>query len=227
MDDAELEQAVSMGPLGRLPEDLVERLLSGATSLHVPAGQIMAYPGQGQRLNLMLSGLLRASLGSVEGRRVTIRYCRAGEVLGLAWPVGDEAMPISAQAVTDVEIVRTQPHALQRIARTDPRMSTWLAEELNWLVNRMFEEIARNTFLDVKRRLAGHLLDLATERQSGKLLVVNSTQQDLADSVGTVREVVARTLQLFKKEGFVDVAPGRGVVRIIDAKALSELSMPR
>ena len=47
----------------------------------------------------------------------------------------------------------------------------------------------------VRQRVARHLLDLATSRpDASRTLTASVNQQDLANSVGSVREVVARVL---------------------------------
>jgi Crp-like helix-turn-helix domain len=46
-------------------------------------------------------------------------------------------------------------------------------------------------------------LDLASDR-AGAVLVARITQQELADAVGTVREVVVRTLRDMRRDGLVE-----------------------
>jgi CRP/FNR family cyclic AMP-dependent transcriptional regulator len=71
----------------------------------------------------------------------------------------------------------------------------------------------------VKQRVAGHLLDLASaqQRPQGRL-VARVSQQELADAVGSVREVVARVLRDLRLAGIVATAPDSVV--IVDAARL-------
>lgn len=46
-------------------------------------------------------------------------------------------------------------------------------------------------------------------QESPPFLSVKLSQQDLADSIGTVREVVVRELRKLKKEGLIESAKGR------------------
>jgi PAS domain S-box-containing protein len=55
--------------------------------------------------------------------------------------------------------------------------------------------------------------------------VITMTQQRLADCVGTVREVVARTLREFRAEGLVVTAGGR--VEVLDAGRLARVAAGR
>lgn len=67
----------------------------------------------------------------------------------------------------------------------------------------MLDELARNTFFPVRARIARHLLDLSASQQHGRDLQARVTQQELADAVGSVREVVIRALARLREEGVV------------------------
>lgn len=71
----------------------------------------------------------------------------------------------------------------------------------------------------MRERVARQLLDIAIETRSPVGLVAPLTQQDLADSVGTVREVVARVLREFRDEGLVHTEPSRIVITDPDGLA--------
>ena len=71
----------------------------------------------------------------------------------------------------------------------------------------------------MRQRVAAHLLDLAsTQRHPHDRLVARVSQQDLADAVGSVREVVARVLRDFRVAGIV--ATAADTVVILDAARL-------
>lgn len=74
-------------------------------------------------------------------------------------------------------------------------------------------------FGSVRTRTICHLLDLAIE-QGGEQTVV-ATVQDLALAVGSVREMVSRTLSELRAEGLI--ASRNGAIVLIDSKRLREL----
>ena len=211
MRDAELMAAVEAGPLGELPVPVADRLLAQVTLIRASAGTTLYHPGDPVGMHLVVGGLVRVAMTSLEGRQVTIRYARHGEVLGAPIVVSG-SVPVTAHAVTDVVVARTPPDLLAALARNDSRVALWLAEELSRRVNGLLAELARNTFFPVKARIARHLLDLATGTQRGKELQVRVSQQELADAAGTVREVVARTLGGFRSDGLVNTERDRVVI---------------
>jgi len=75
----------------------------------------------------------------------------------------------------------------------------------------------------VRQKLVRHLFDLAAVAQGGEL-VAHLTQQELADHVGTVREVVARILRELREDGLIET--GRDRIVILDATALHARAWP-
>lgn len=221
MDDPAIRRAVEGGPLADLPVAVVGHLLAGATLVRASAGTTVYRPGESAGLHLVVTGLLRVALASDQGRQVTIRYARAGDVLGVPVVVGG-AVPTTVHAVTDIAVLRTVSRRLAALARGDARVGIWMAEELTRRIHGLLVELARNTFLPVQPRLARHLLDLAADTQVGPDLFARVSQRELADATGTVREVVTRTLAGLKDRGFVQ--PEREGVRILDPAGLSALA---
>ena len=63
---------------------------------------------------LVISGLARAFLSAPDGRTVTIRYVRAGELLGIPIIVGGP-IPASIQMVTNAELLVLNARTLRRL----------------------------------------------------------------------------------------------------------------
>ena len=212
--------AAAAGPLSRLPAEVLTRLLDGHTMIRAAAGGVLYRPGETAGLHLVVEGLLRVSMVSEEGRQVTLRYARRGDVLGVPLVISG-TVPVYAQAVTDAVAITTRPGILPQLARRDPRVGIWLADELAARVDGLLQELAMNAFWPVRRRLGRHLLDLAVNEQQGQVLLVHASHQELADAVGTVREVVARTLAALRDDGYITTQSDG--IRLLDAQGLAHL----
>ena len=171
---------------------------------------------------LVVAGLVRVYMNSPEGRQVTVRYARAGDVLGIAVLVGGPA-DVCVQTLAETILFRIDAARLTGAARADARVAWALAEELNRRLYESLQQTAINAFGSVRQRVAAHLLDLASTQQRPQAqLVARGSQQELADAVGSVREVVARVLREFRLGGLVATAPDR--VHILDAAGLHDQS---
>ena len=218
MADRDVDDALAHSFLADLPPELVGRLRAEGERADYPAGATVYRANSDPRAALVVAGLLRVYLTSPEGRQVTVRYARPGDVLGIAVLVGGPAST-SVQAVEPSSVFRISARALIAAARRDPRVSWAIAEELNRRLYEVLEQTAVNAFGSVRQRVAAHLLDLASGRQRpGGRLVARVSQQELADAAGSVREVVARALRDLRVAGIVATAADR--IEILDPARL-------
>jgi CRP/FNR family transcriptional regulator len=206
------------GFLAALPPAAAERLLAEAIRINVPAGSVVYRDEELPQLLVVVSGLLRIFVSSPDGRQVTVRYAHSGDVAGLALVVGGPA-PMSIQAMTPALLVALRTDTLRELLATDPGIARACAEELSRQVHQLLVDVAEQAFLPVRQRLVRQLLVLA-QRGPRRHLVVAASQQELADAIGSVREVVTRTLHQLHEERLVRV--GRGGILLLDPLRLSD-----
>jgi CRP/FNR family transcriptional regulator len=210
--DREVDDALARSFLARLPAELTDRLREAGERADYPAGTTVYRAGSDPQAALVVAGLIRVYLSSPGGRQVTVRYARPGDVLGIAVLVGGPANT-SVQTLAPSSVFRISVRTLTSAARQDPRVCWAIAEELNRRLYGVLEQTAVNAFGSVRQRVAAHLLDLASDRQCPQgPLVVNVSQQELADAAGSVREVVARALRDLRGAGIVATAADRIVI---------------
>jgi CRP/FNR family transcriptional regulator len=212
-----LDRAVKASFLGVLNAHERSALAAGAMRLDIPAGTVIYRDADRARLAVVLDGLLRVFLTSPEGRQVTVRYARAEDLLGVAVTVGGP-VDVSVQAVTDSTVAMVDPGRLESLARKNPQVAWAIAEELSRRLYEVLNELAGTAFLPLRDRIVRHLLDLAAEAQSGGSSVAPITQQELADAVGSVREVVGRSLAELRAKRLIETT--RDGIKVLDVAAL-------
>lgn len=190
------------GFLGRLPRGAAERLLDEAIRINLPGGAVVYRDEDSPRLIVVAKGLLRVYLTSSDGRQVTVRYARSGDVAGLMLVIGGPA-PMSIQAMTSSLVVALRIETMRALVATDQGVARACAVELTRQLHELLADLSDQAFMSIRQRLARQLLLLATPGP-GKCLVVRGTQQDLADAIGSVREVVTRNLHQLRLEGLID-----------------------
>jgi CRP/FNR family cyclic AMP-dependent transcriptional regulator len=208
------------GFLFALPRSAADRLLAEAIRINLPAGALIYRDEESPRLIVVVTGLLRVFLTSPDGRQVTVRYARSGDVAGLALVIGGPA-PMSIQAMTSSLIVALRVDTLRAQLASDSGVARACAEELTRQLYRLLDDISEQAFLPVRQRLVHQLLLLAS-RGPGRHLVVRASQQELADAIGSVREVVTRSLHELHEEGLVLVT--RDGIRLLDPMRLSDVA---
>ena len=195
------QQAIDASFFGRLPPGTVADLFERAREVDAAAKTILYSETNDQdsaHLVLVLSGLVRVYRTSRSGREITLRHARKGDVLGLPSIVA-EVSPAAAQAVVPTKVVLMSPARLRSRAKRDGHLAWAMAEEIAGSLFNIQDRLAHNIFAPVRSRVARYLLDVAM--QDGGILVARASHDDIAAAIGTVREVVARTLTGLRNEG--------------------------
>ena len=82
-----------------VPIGTIESLIAGGRVVEFPSGQTVYTEADAEGLAVVLHGLLRVYMNVGDGRQVTVRYVRAGDLLGVPALIGGPA-PVFVQAVT-------------------------------------------------------------------------------------------------------------------------------
>lgn len=210
------------GFLGSLPRDAAERLLAESIRLNLPAGALIYRDEESPRLIVVGKGLLRVFLTSVDGRQVTVRYARSGDVAGLALVIGGPA-PMSIQSMTSSLVLALRVDTMRALLASDRGVAAACAEELTRQLHELLADLSDQAFLSVRQRLVRQLLLLATTGADHHL-VVGATQHELADAIGSVREVVTRNLHQLHIEGLIDTR--RDEIVLLDPEHLADVARP-
>jgi CRP-like cAMP-binding protein len=213
--------------LGPLPPHVTEALLEDAQEVTVKAG-VVFYRGAQHRetatIALVADGLVRTFLEGENGRQVTIRYAGPSDVVGAPAVVlaglGDAeaqvrwadagGQSIHGEALRDTLVLKLSPARFVHLAKTEVSVAAAVATSLAHRAVESEQLLADGLFRSVRARVARHLMDLAVRQ--GDRLVVTAGHQEIADAIGSVREVVSRTLVGMREEGVVDRWGGQTVV---------------
>jgi CRP/FNR family transcriptional regulator len=202
--------------LAGLPESTLAAALDKAEVVSLAAGTPLFGEGSVCRqFPLVLAGSIRvAKVG--EGRELHLYRVTPGEscVLTSSCLVGGRDYPATGVVESDVRLVVLPKAVFDELVASHPPFRQYVfglfAERLTDLMA-LVEAVA---FHKLDRRVAAALL--------GHGRVVEMTHQQLADSVGSVREIVTRVLRSFVDQGFVKL--GRGSIEVLDAAGLRSVA---
>lgn len=198
-------------------DKVIKQLMTAAVIVHLPAGRQIFYPGKScESYLLVISGSVKTQILSRAGREVLLYHVRAGEscVLTTSCLLGGNAYPAEAYAETDVSAFAIPGHVFHRCVETSPLFREFVFRNFS---NRLADVIRRMetiTFGRMERKLAAQLL---AERTG----TVCKTHGELAQELGSVREVVSRHLKRFESEGWLSL--GRGSIHLLDERALQKI----
>jgi CRP/FNR family transcriptional regulator len=129
----------------------------------------------------------------------------------------------SVQLVTDSESIRLDVATVRRRVEADAALASSLAGDLALRYSHTVRCLAIHVFGTVVERVAFDLLERATRTQiSTGMLQANASHQEIADGIGSVRQVVTRALTDLRKQGLIEIS--HRVVRISDPAALEVIA---
>jgi CRP-like cAMP-binding protein len=204
--------AVGASFLRPLPAGTVEAVQRDAVLHHVGAGRVFIDAYEPHWVGIIVSGLARVYLDPDDGPEITVRYVRSGAAVGIAALAG-ERHPVSVRAVTPCRVLQLDIQRLLMVAEADPAASMAISRELAARLLDTYQELTVRVCGSVRQRLARQLLEEIggdVQVSAGtEVLSIRRTHQELADSIGSAREVVSRVLSGFVREKLVELDRGR------------------
>lgn len=200
-----------------LPAADIDAVLSQrAEVVTVPAGHLLFDEGAScQGFPMVLSGSIRVARASAGGRRLEMYRVTPGEVCVVSASCLFGQSPLSAhgQTLETTELILLDPDGFDLWCRHDAFRRFVFGVFADRLADMMTlaEAVA---FQPLEQRLAHALL--------GHGATVRATHQELADELGTVREIVSRLLSRFERAGWVRMSRER--IDVLDALALRKVS---
>lgn len=174
-------------------------------------------------LNIVSRGKVRIFKISASGREQVLAIEHPGDTV-TEIPVFDGGpYPVSAVATEDTEIVFISRHSFQAFCMEHPEVSLKVLIVVGKRLRRLVSTIEELSFTTIRQRLISMLVRLAEsegkQTARGLEFVLPSTHQELANQLGTVRELISRNLRRLEAEGWVEV-DGRQIV-VKDLKGMT------
>jgi CRP/FNR family transcriptional regulator, cyclic AMP receptor protein len=206
----ELQSAIRETFLSKLPTDAVAALVGGAVRVEARAGERVRATEGRHTVMLVVQGLLRIVRTVPDGRTITQRYMRRGDVAGIAMVFTERAGRATgrADAIVDSVIYQFSAQTWRLAAESDARVAVAFLSDLGRVAEDQMEQMANRALASMRQRVVGQLLDAA----EGPDVIAPVTQQQLADGVGSAREVVARVLHELREEKLVETRVGSVVL---------------
>jgi CRP/FNR family transcriptional regulator len=207
--------------LSLLSEANRRRVLEGSTKEEHPAGSIAFHPEGPPRSFVLTRGLARVYATVPDGREATVTFVHERELAG-GTAIASHPPRVLIQVVIPSTLTILDVNRVRSLAATENQVCAAVATHLAARVRATFRLVAVRTLGTIKERVAYDLLDRACRFQLkvGRL-ELRATHADLADSIGSSREVVSRTIRDLRAAGIVETAPG--LVRVIDPLRLSAI----
>ncbi len=168
---------------------------------------------RGGCMYLLVSGRVKVTLVSPDGKELALNYLEAPSHFGEMSLVDAEPRSADVIATTDVECLALEGKDLAAAIRIQPKLAVSLIATLS---NRLRQTIGRledMAFHDATHRVMRVVLNVATARYEshGVPVIQGLTHYDIATLAGTSRETASRIISTLAREGIV-ASKGRRIV---------------
>ena len=153
-----------------------------------------------ESIPMVLSGALRLYRTSAEGREMTGYYVEKGNICILAaiCILGSIEYDFTTQAEEDTLVAMIPPETFRHLIDISKEFKNYIFAEMAEKLVSALTLIEEIKFTSVEDRILSYL-----RSKAGKDGTVNITQEDLAVNIGSVREVVSRTLKKLAGDGII------------------------
>jgi CRP/FNR family transcriptional regulator len=179
--------------------------------------------GDGQHcggLPLVLQGAVKVFKRSEHGREIVLYRVGRGEtcILTSSCLLGGTDYTAEGVAEGALRVALLPPELFHRMIAESPAFRHFLFSMLSTRLADLMERVERLAFHRIDRRIAEFLV----ERSGAGFHCVAMTHQQIADEIGSVREMATRALGQMAEHGLVELS--RAGVRIVDADGLRMLA---
>ena len=181
------------------------------------ARDIIYAPGDPDgQLHFVLGGTVRLYKIYGEFKEATVALLREGDVFGELSLEETSYQNAFAEAVTDARVAVVRKTVLNEVINRRPTFALKLFSSFSERLRQSEEAIESLLYREVSARLATLLSHLGNRfgepHDSGTVIKVRLTHQDLANMIFSTREAVSKEMSEFQRAGLIEIRDRRIVV---------------
>jgi CRP/FNR family transcriptional regulator, anaerobic regulatory protein len=206
--DRFLEPFGSLFPSAEWPQAKRQRVLESLHFREMEEGATILREGQVcSSVPFVIEGAIRVFKTADSGREITLYRIEKGESCILSTGCGKGLAAFPATVMTDKPTFAAfmPSDMVRRLFAEGPSFRDFVLEQYSSRMAEVMELVQEIAFRHVDERLHQWLADSASRSSDRRVLV---THQELADHVGTSREVVSRILKDWEQRGALEISRG-------------------
>lgn len=191
------------------------------------AEQTIYFEGDpGKNLYLVASGKVKLTRLASSGREVLLDILQGGEYFGHFAIASQHGYSETAIAQTDCCILQISAQNFETVMNRYPEVTMKVLKAVGQRLEESQEIIKQLSVYTVEERIAATLIRVARklgeQKQTGTLIQIPFSRQDLAAMTGTTVETVSRVMSRFSTEGLIST--GRRWVVLRDIERLEQIA---
>jgi len=172
-------------------------------------------------LHIIESGSIKLYLFSPQGRQYIVNILYEGATFNEVSVYGGGKNPVNTAALEKSKVWVIEVGVLRQLTSSHPAYAQKIINNLSNNLRHLINRVSEMAFFQVTHRLARLLNNLPEESLSGEY-GSRLTQDQLAARLGSVREVIARSLRELERGSAIQVKNRR--IYIVDREKLANLA---
>ncbi len=192
----------------KLPQEAQKDLQSVSHQSSFPSGKVLFTENDPvSAVHIILEGEVKLSMNSSEGKRLSLRIAKKGEVLGLASALSGRPCEMTAETLYPVKIASIRRADFLNFLARNPEVYRAVTDELSRSYTMACDQL-RTVGLSASapEKLARLLLEWSENGQTterGTRCRMPLTHGEIGEFIGASRETVTRTLSVFKSRQLI------------------------
>lgn len=206
-----------------LDESLLEQVAAHTQLREFERGEALFWEGdECAGLHVIQQGCVKLYRLSPQGRQYIVRILQEGETCNEVPTFDGGLNPVNLEALETTRAWVIEAGVLRELVRTNPAFAQKVLNNFAQMLRGLVKRVSEMAFFQVTHRLARLISELPPEELSGE--TAHWTQEQMAARLGTVREVVARSLKELERSGAICLDKRR--IRISDPDVLAQWAQP-
>ena len=196
--------------LRNLPRPVLEGFEALSSLESYPKGAILFVEGQeASGVFILLSGRVKLTANSADGKSLLLRIAEPGEVIGLPGTISGKTYVLTGEVLEPIEVKFISRGPFLQFLREHGEAALRVAEILNDIYHATFQEVRYLGLAgSAAEKLARFLLDATASRalNEGRCRATLAlTHEEIAEMIGVARETVTRLFANFKREQLIEM----------------------
>ncbi len=198
----------------------IQDLAAACLSVSFEKGdEVFAEGDEARGMFLVVSGSVKVYRASLSGREQILAIEPPGAVIAELPLLDGEPYPASCAALEECELLLLPIAAFEEILRRRPEVALGALRVIGGRLRQLVMLVEELSLLEVPQRLAKYLLTISERR--GDTFTLPLSNQEIANRLGTVREIVSRNLHRLEQQGAIRIEGRR--ITVLDPQRLQEL----
>jgi CRP/FNR family transcriptional regulator len=193
---------------------------ASANRVTLPAKSILFRQGQVcDTFYVLLEGSIRVLARSAAGKEIVLYRVGPGDLCTLTTSclLSGSRYPSDAIAESEVTAMAMQKTEFNKLVNSSDEFRALVLSSFGERLTSLIVLVEQLALQSIEWRLATFLLE-----HTGPGNILSTTHQEIANEIGSVREVVSRQLKVFSDQGWIDI--NRGSITLRDRNALRLLT---